>query len=101
VERWVVVLVVALALLTIATLAVTIFLLVKLVTSFRQLRSAQTPVAGRTAFWAALAYTICPVDLLPDPVYLDDIGVLLAALRVLDKAAAQASARRSTTARDG
>jgi uncharacterized membrane protein YkvA (DUF1232 family) len=34
-------------------------------------------------FWGAVAYLLLPADLLPDPVYLDDIAVLLLALRSL------------------
>ncbi len=34
-------------------------------------------------FWGAVAYLVLPTDALPDPVYLDDIGVLLLALRSL------------------
>ena len=37
------------------------------------------------AFYGALAYTIFPVDVLPDPIYLDDVGVLAAALFYLTK----------------
>src|SRR5918997_4134575 len=40
---------------------------------------------GKVAFYGALIYTIFPVDLLPDPVYLDDMGVLTAALIYLTK----------------
>ncbi|SRR5690554_1976775 len=35
---------------------------------------------GKVAFYGALIYTISPIDLLPDPIFLDDIGVLAAAL---------------------
>ncbi|WP_144119204.1 YkvA family protein [Catellatospora sichuanensis] len=38
---------------------------------------------GKVAFWGALIYTIFPVDLLPDPIYLDDMGVLALALMYL------------------
>lgn len=34
-----------------------------------------------------MIYTVSPVDLIPDPVYLDDIGLLLLALRSLHAAA--------------
>lgn len=34
-----------------------------------------------------MIYTVSPVDLIPDPVYLDDIGMLLLALRSLHAAA--------------
>lgn len=37
------------------------------------------------AFYGALAYTIFPVDVLPDPIFLDDVGVLAAALFYLTK----------------
>ena len=32
------------------------------------------------AFWAPLVYTVFPVDALPDPIYLDDIAVLVGGL---------------------
>ncbi|MFC0532152.1 YkvA family protein [Phytohabitans kaempferiae] len=38
---------------------------------------------GRVAFYGALLYTILPVDLLPDPIYLDDMGLLAGALLYL------------------
>ncbi|SCL25165.1 Protein of unknown function [Micromonospora nigra] len=42
---------------------------------------------GKVAFYGALAYAVLPVDLLPDPVYLDDMGVLAAALIYLTRLA--------------
>jgi hypothetical protein len=36
----------------------------------------QLGVGGKIAFWGALIYTVFPIDLLPDPIYLDDMGVL-------------------------
>ncbi|MFG2722203.1 YkvA family protein [Streptomyces sp. NPDC048416] len=62
-------------------------LTVRLVRARKVLRDAGIPLTHKAAFWGALAYVISPVDLLPDPVYLDDIGVLLLALRVLHMAA--------------
>ncbi|MDH6622444.1 uncharacterized membrane protein YkvA (DUF1232 family) [Streptomyces sp. LBL] len=64
-------------------LAVAIALLVRLVRTRRTLRRAGLPTGPRWVFWGALAYFVLPTDLLPDPVYLDDIGVLLLALRSL------------------
>jgi uncharacterized membrane protein YkvA (DUF1232 family) len=37
------------------------------------------------AYYGALAYMIFPVDVLPDPIFLDDVGVLAAALFYLTK----------------
>jgi hypothetical protein len=50
---------------------------------------------GKFAFWGAIIYTISPVDLLPDPIYLDDVGVLGAALIYLTRLAAKTRERRS------
>ncbi|MEV4508775.1 YkvA family protein [Dactylosporangium sp. NPDC049525] len=49
---------------------------------------------GKFAFWGALIYTVSPVDLLPDPIYLDDVGVLGAALLYLGRLAAKARERQ-------
>jgi uncharacterized membrane protein YkvA (DUF1232 family) len=62
-------------------LAVAVGLLVRLVRTRRTLRRAGLPTGPRWVFWGAVAYLLLPTDLLPDPVYLDDIAVLLLALR--------------------
>lgn len=62
------------------------WLTVRLVQSFRELRrqsGQEIPLSAKLTFWAALVYALFPADLLPDPVYLDDIAVLLAALHHL------------------
>ncbi|NEC92869.1 DUF1232 domain-containing protein, partial [Streptomyces sp. SID12501] len=56
------------------------------------LLDAGIPLRDKALFWVAVVYTISPVDLIPDPVYLDDVGVLLLALRSLH-AAARAAGR--------
>ncbi|MFB7591334.1 YkvA family protein [Streptomyces sp. NPDC056169] len=61
-------------------------LLVRVFQARRLLLAAGVPLRSKALFWAAVAYTISPIDLIPDPVYLDDIGVLLIALRVLHAA---------------
>ncbi|WBO62153.1 DUF1232 domain-containing protein [Streptomyces camelliae] len=66
-----------------ALLAVAAVLLVRLVRARNALRRAGLPTGPRWVFWGAVAYLLLPADLLPDPVYLDDIGVLLLALRSL------------------
>jgi uncharacterized membrane protein YkvA (DUF1232 family) len=72
------------------TLAVAVRLAVRLVRARRLLGSSQIPLSSKTMFWASLAYLVCPVDLLPDPILLDDIGFLMLALRSLHKAAYRA-----------
>jgi uncharacterized membrane protein YkvA (DUF1232 family) len=62
-------------------------LLVKMVKIRSLLRSADVPGASKAAFWGSILYLVCPVDLLPDPIFLDDIGLLLLALRSLKNTA--------------
>lgn len=64
-------------------LAVAVRLLVRLVRTRRLMRHAGLPTGPRWVFWGAVLYFVLPTDLVPDPVYLDDIGVLLLALRTL------------------
>ncbi|MFJ2828181.1 YkvA family protein [Streptomyces sp. NPDC087263] len=73
--------IVIVAILGAAALGVAITLLVRLVRARRELRRAGLPAGSRWVFWGAVVYLVLPADLLPDPVYLDDIGVLLLALR--------------------
>ncbi|MDC0771592.1 DUF1232 domain-containing protein [Streptomyces sp. HD] len=76
-------LIVVAAALAAALLAVAVGVLVRLVRTRRTLRRAGLPTGPRWVFWGALVYFVLPTDLMPDPVYLDDIGVLLLALRSL------------------
>ncbi|MFJ8079087.1 DUF1232 domain-containing protein [Streptomyces sp. NPDC096205] len=71
------------AVLAALVLAAAVVLLVRLVRTRRGLRRAGLPTGPRWVFWAAVGYFVLPTDLLPDPVYLDDVGVLLLALRAL------------------
>jgi hypothetical protein len=64
-----------------AVLAVAVALLLRLVRTRRDLRRAGLPTGPRWVFWGAVLYLVLPADLVPDPVYLDDIGILLLALR--------------------
>ncbi|MDT0614914.1 YkvA family protein [Streptomyces lancefieldiae] len=62
-------------------LATAVGVLVRLVRTRRELGRAGLPTGPRWVFWGAVLYLVLPADLVPDPVYLDDIGVLLLALR--------------------
>ncbi|MEV6594647.1 DUF1232 domain-containing protein [Streptomyces acidicola] len=88
-DTWTWVIVVA-AVLAVAVLAAAVALLVRLVRARRDLTRAGLPTGPRWVFWGAVLYLVLPADLLPDPVYLDDVGVLLLALRSLRTAGAQA-----------
>ncbi|MBQ0826326.1 YkvA family protein [Streptomyces tagetis] len=67
--------------LAVAALAAAVAVLVRLVRTRRDLLRAGLPTGPRWVFWGAVLYLVLPTDLMPDPVYLDDIGVLLLALR--------------------
>jgi uncharacterized membrane protein YkvA (DUF1232 family) len=71
------------AVLAAVLLAVAAGLPVRLVRTRNALRRAGLPTGPRRVFRGAVAYLLLPADLLPDPVYLDDIAVLLLALRSL------------------
>lgn len=74
----------------VVTFVVAIRLAVRLFRARRLLAASQIPFSNKLMFWASLAYLVSPVDLLPDPILLDDIGVLMLALRSLHKAALKA-----------
>ncbi|MEU2288814.1 YkvA family protein [Streptomyces sp. NPDC013178] len=82
-----------------ALFAVAAAVLVRLVRARRGLRRAGLPTGPRWVFWGAVAYFVLPTDLLPDPVYLDDIGVLLLALRSLRRTPERTETDRQLTAR--
>ncbi|MFD8521238.1 YkvA family protein [Streptomyces capillispiralis] len=71
------------AVLAAALLGGAVAVLVRLVRTRRELRRAGLPTGPPWLFWGAVLYLVMPADLLPDPIYLDDIGVLLLALRTM------------------
>ena len=71
--------------LVVAMLVGAIALAIRLVRTRRLL--TDLGAGGKIAFYGALIYTIFPIDLLPDPIYLDDVGVLTGALIYLTKLA--------------
>ncbi|MFD7233857.1 YkvA family protein [Streptomyces syringium] len=92
-ESWT--LVSLLAVLVTAMAVAAVVVAVRLFRARRLLRDAGVPEDKKVIFWGALLYLVSPVDLVPDPVYLDDIGILLLALRSLHKAATDAGAGRA------
>ena len=76
----------ALLLLALAALALVAVALVMLVRFWRLRRQLESlPGGARFAFWGAVIYTVFPIDALPDPIVLDDIGVLAGASLYLHK----------------
>ncbi|MER7276087.1 YkvA family protein [Dactylosporangium sp. NPDC000244] len=87
-DDWLYALFVIGALVLVALLVVAIVLAVRVWKTGKYLQAMG--VGGRWVFWGAIIYTIFPIDLLPDPIYLDDVGVLGGALIYLSRLAVKA-----------
>ncbi|MFE6286726.1 YkvA family protein [Streptomyces sp. NPDC057877] len=81
------VLLIVIAVAVLAMLGVVIALVVKLWKVSKLLRSEEMPFSNKIVFYLSLLYTFSPVDLVPDPVYLDDIGLLVLAIRYVENTA--------------
>ncbi|HEY2793510.1 MAG TPA: YkvA family protein [Micromonosporaceae bacterium] len=81
-DTWIVIGVIV-AVIGIITLVIALRYAFKLFSVYRALRA--TGAKGQWVFWGALAYLVFPIDILPDPIYLDDVGVLAGALWFLTR----------------
>jgi 4-amino-4-deoxy-L-arabinose transferase-like glycosyltransferase len=81
-EAWIAVIVVV-GVVAVATLAGAVVLAIRVLRTRKLL--GELGAGGKVAFYGALIYTIFPVDVLPDPIYLDDMGVLAGALFFLTR----------------
>jgi uncharacterized integral membrane protein len=77
------VLLVLLAAVAVGLLVLAVVLFLRFWRLRRQLETL--PGGARWAFWGAVVYTVFPVDVLPDPIVVDDIGVLLASSAYLHR----------------
>ncbi|MFD3512016.1 YkvA family protein [Streptomyces sp. NPDC058657] len=87
------ILLIVVGVLALATIVGAVVVLVKMVKARKLLTDAGIPVENKFVFWGALIYLLSPVDLIPDPVYLDDIGIMLLVLQSLQTAAEKAGVR--------
>ncbi len=90
----IVALLVAIGLVSVVTLVIVIWFLVKLIKTARLVRDTLMPLQGKIAFWGAIAYSISPVDLLADPIYLDDIGIVVMAIAYIHNLAEKHGIKR-------
>jgi hypothetical protein len=82
--------IVLIALIVVLLLAMLIGAIVLLIRLLRMRKLlGELGAGGKVAFYGALIYTIFPIDILPDPIYLDDMGVLAGALLYLSKQVAK------------
>jgi hypothetical protein len=92
-EAWIAVLVLG-GLVAAATVVGVVVLGIRVFSIRRML--GELGVGGKVAFYGAIAYTIFPIDLLPDPIYLDDMGVLAASAYYLTRLLHRRRAERAT-----
>jgi hypothetical protein len=81
-ETWIAIGIAA-AVVAILTFIGVVHLLLKVFRMRRHLGELGT--GGKVAFWGAMIYTFLPIDLLPDPIYLDDMAVVGTALVYLTR----------------
>lgn len=59
---------------------VVLVLAITMVRRHRKVHQPGVPVSAKVSYYGSIAYTVLPIDLLPDPILVDDIGVLATAL---------------------
>lgn len=87
-------LVLAIAVVVAITGLVGAYLLVKLVKKHREVNRPDTPFSAKFVYYASLVYAIFPIDLLPDPALIDDIGVLAGSLFYVSRVVKKLRGRR-------
>ena len=85
VDQWPLWLSILLLFVFIITLVAVAYFFMKLLKTYRLVRSKGMPVGGKVAFWGTVIYLLSPIDLLPDPLLFDDIAAILAALSYISK----------------
>lgn len=75
------------------TVLIALALVVRLVMKHRQVHRPGVPVSAKVSYYGSLLYAVVPVDLLPDPIVLDDITVLLGGLLYVGRAVRKAKRR--------
>jgi uncharacterized membrane protein YkvA (DUF1232 family) len=71
--------VVALVVVVVSALVV-LTLAIVMIRRHRKVHQPGVPVSAKISYYGSIAYAVLPIDLLPDPVLVDDIGVLATAL---------------------
>ncbi len=68
---------------------VTLYLVIRVLGRLRRLRgfvhSPDSPGTAKAAYYAAWIYALSPIDLLPDPILIDDVGVVLACVAAIEQ----------------
>jgi uncharacterized membrane protein YkvA (DUF1232 family) len=84
------------ALVVIVVSAVVVLVLgIIMVRRHRRVHQPGVPLHAKISYYGSMIYAVVPVDLLPDPILVDDIGVLAAALVHVGHVLKQVSRKRS------
>lgn len=66
--------------LVVVSAAVVLVLAITMIRRHRKVHQPGVPVSAKISYYGSIFYTLVPIDVLPDPILIDDIGVLAAAL---------------------
>jgi uncharacterized membrane protein YkvA (DUF1232 family) len=80
---------IVIAVVVVAMIVVAGYFLIRLLRSFKVVHSQLMPLGGKLAFWGALAYVVLPIDVLPDPLLIDDIALMAVALSYIGRLASE------------
>jgi uncharacterized membrane protein YkvA (DUF1232 family) len=86
----------ALALIVVVVTALVVLVLaILMVRRHRKVHQPGVPVSAKVSYYGSIAYAVLPTDLLPDPIFVDDIGVLATALLYVGHALKRVSRRKT------
>lgn len=83
--------------LVVVSAVVALVLVIAMIRRHRKVHQPGVPVSAKVSYYGSIAYTLFPIDLLPDPILVDDIGVLAAALVYVGHVLKRGSRKRSET----
>ena len=86
-DEWSTPLVVVAIVLLVVMVAAAAYYLVRLLRMFRVVHNRLMPLGGKVAFWATLLYLVSPIDVLPDPMLIDDVALLAGAVTYITRLA--------------
>jgi len=89
---------VAAVVLVVVTAVVVLVLAITMIRRHRKVHQPGVPVSAKVSYYGSLVYALLPVDLLPDPILVDDIGVLATALLYVGHVLKRVGRKRNRTA---
>jgi uncharacterized membrane protein YkvA (DUF1232 family) len=82
--------------LIVVSAAVMLVLVITMIRRHRKVHQPGVPVSAKVSYYGSIVYALFPLDLLPDPILVDDIGVLAAALLYVGHMLKGVSRKRQT-----